>query len=564
MWRLLLVLLILATLTAGAMNWSVRGDSAPADFTFCGRGDHKTLDPGQMSWLQDIRAAYALWEGLYTLDPVTLQPIPGTADRVQIDPAKTVYTFHIRDSARWTNGDPVRSTDFLFAWRRIIEQPGDYTFLHFYIKGAEQYADKYADWVKQADASPGLTNIPPPDYSIVGVKAPDDRTLIVTLKNPTPFFLSLCAFPPFFPLHENSMRPFAVVDPHTGRASSYDEAFTRPPNLVSNGPYRLSLWQFKRKLRYVASDFYWDRTNVKSKIMDEPIIEDALARFRAYYDGQVDWLYEVEGSMIGEMREQGGWPDMHVFPSFGTYFYVLNCLPKLPDGRRNPMADPRVRQALAMSIDKQPIVDNVTRGGEQIASNYVPIKFFADYPSPPGQRYDIAKAQQLLAEAGYPNGRGFPPLSLLFNKETYHGDVALIVRSQWKQNLGIDVDLSGVEIKVFGYRLHNRDFDIARASWYGDYPDPSTFTDKFLSDNDDNNAGWSNPQYDALCAQAAREPDSQKRMKLLAQAEQILLDQAPVIPIFYYTNQYMFRSNVHGIPFDPLMRAMFQPIWVQR
>lgn len=301
---------------------------------------------------------------------------------------------------------------------------------------------------------------------------------------------------------------------------------------------------------------------MKSRVVDEMIVEDPLAAFRSYLGGQVDWLSEVDGALTGEMVRAGGRPDLHVFPGFGTYYFSLNCKPVLSGGRKNPLADPRVRRALAMSIDKRPIVENVTRAGQPIATHFIPPGAFADYPSPPGQPYDVAAARKLLAEAGYPDGRGFPPLSILYNKEGQHGDIALVLRGQWQANLGIETDAEQVEVKIFRTRLHNREYDIARSSWIGDYADPTTFTDKYTSDNEDNNAAWANPRYDALSAAARQERDPGKRMRTLSDAEKVLLDNAPIVPLYHYVNAYMFRDDVKGVALDPRNMVMLQSISV--
>ncbi|MGA2584405.1 MAG: peptide ABC transporter substrate-binding protein [Tepidisphaeraceae bacterium] len=555
MFRLMLIPVLLAAMVAGAVVWSGgTGAEGRADFVFINRGDHKCMDLNDMSWMQDIRSAYALWEGLYALDPVTLKPILGTADRSDSDPTKTVWTLHIRPDARWSNGDPVLAKDFLFSWRRFLETPGEYTYLHYYVKGAKDYSDKFADYVTARQS--GDMSAKPPDFAMVGEVALDDHTLRITLNNPVPFFPALLAFPPFFPMHEPSMRPFAIVDPASG-VVNYDQRFTSRPfdpnhpelgGLVTNGPYRLAEWLFKRKVRMVANDFYWDRANVKCRVIDEISADNGLAAFRAYERGDVDWLSDVDYDIAATILKNGGQPDLHVFPAFGTYFYNFNCLPKLPGGRPNPLVDRRVRQALTMAVDKQSVVDNAGRLDQPITSDYLPKGVFEGYKSPPGLPYDPAAARKLLAEAGYPDGQGFPTLTILFNNEQNHGDVAQIVRRDWLTNLNIQVNLEGVEVKVFGDRLHSQQFDIARASWFGDYDDPSTFTDCYKSDSDDNNSKWANPEYDALCAAAAKETDQQKRFDLLAKAENILLEDAPMMPIYYYTINYMFRDNVKGLP----------------
>jgi oligopeptide transport system substrate-binding protein len=547
MLRLLTIPVALILLVGGALLWSGSGTERPADFTFVNRGDNKTLDPNSMSWLQDIRIAYALWEGLYTLDPTDLRPIPGCADPIEISPDQTVYTFHIRPTARWSNGDAVVAGDFLFAWRRMLEQPGDYTYLLFYIRGAKAYEEAFA-------------NNQTPDFSAVGISALNDRTLVVKLEHPVTFFPSLCAFPPFFPLNKRSMAQFAETDPATHR-TIYNQNFTRPPYLQTNGPYQMIEWSFKRRIRLSANPYYWDIAHVKSRIIDQIYADDPLPAFLKYDDGSVDWLAEVSGDLAAELRQRGR-QDLHVFPGFGTYFYSINCQPKLPDGRPNPLADVRVRRALALAIDKHPIVEDVTRMGEPIADTYIPPGIFPGYKSPPGQSYDPAQARKLLADAGYPNGSGFPILSILFNSEGQHSQIAQIVQRQWLNNLHLDVPLESVELKTLGQRLHDKEYSIARASWIGDYDDPSTFTDKYLSDSDNNDSGWLSPKYDQLCHDAAFEFDPARRLALLSQAETLLLDEAPIIPVFGYVNVYMFRGNVHGIAMDPRNMVMFKSIEV--
>ncbi len=554
MGRLLIILVVLVGLLAGALAWSNNGRQSRADFSFINRGDNKCLDPNNMSWMQDIRLAYALWEGLYALDPMTLKPILGSAESADTSPDKRTWTFHIRSSAKWSNGAPLRAQDFLFEWRRMLETPGEYTYLHHYIAGAEEYETAYADYIAaMADGKPAT----PPDFATVGEKVLDDQTLVVTLKHPVPFFPSLCAFPPFFPMYEPAMRPFGTTDPKTGQ-TTYDLTFTRPPNLVTNGPYRMDQWTFKQRVRLVASDFYWDRANVKSRVIDQVYDDEPLAAFRLYEQGDVDWLADIDPEIAAGIIRNGGRSDLHIFPAFGTYYYEFNCQPKLQDGSNNPLADVRVRQALSMAIDKAPIIRDVGRLNQPITSDYVPPGVFPGYRSPPGLPYDVQKARQLLADAGYPNGRGLPRLSILFNTESTHGDIATMIHRQWQQQLGVDVDLQGVEIKVFGARVHSHDFSISRAGWYGDYYDPSTFTDKYTSGSDNNNAGWSNKDYDKLIAAAELEIDPAKRLNLLSQAENILLNEAPIIPLYTYVGAYMFRDNVRGIPLDPQQMEMFK------
>jgi oligopeptide transport system substrate-binding protein len=593
----LVILLLLA-------GWAIFGGAAReqrADFTFINRGETKTLDLNRISWAQDIRTAYILWEGLYTIDPVrTLGTVPGCADPVELSDDKTDYTFHIRPTAKWTNGADLTAHDFLFSWRRNLEEPGDYSYLLYYIRGAEDYSNAfvayleankkyleahpdyrnalaaYNEKLKLADWDPAKVSRPrpqppadsnppaPPDFKTVGMEALDAKTFRVTLKNPVPYFPDITAFPPEFPLYEPSLRKFRQVDRDTG-AVTYDKKFTRPPNLVSNGPFRLDAWAYKQNVHFVKSEHYWERARVKSNTIDMVSCEEPMAQFLLFHSGSVDWVADISiaPEVAADLKKQQS-PNINVGPGFGTYFYSIRVLPTLPDGRPNPFADKRVRQALSMAIDKRPVVDNVTKLGEPITSNYIPVGVFPGYQSPPGLPYDVAKARELLAAAGYPGGKGWPRLSLLYNTGAHHADVAQIVRRQWAEQLGIDIELEGVEIKTFGERLHNKDYAIARASWIGDYMDPSTFTDKYLTNGGNNDSGWSNKDYDRLCAEAAVVTNNAERLKKLREAEAILLEEQPIIPVYHYVNADLRRSVVHGIKENPRNNVNFRDVYVEK
>ena len=557
MLRLAAIPLVLLALLVGSLVWSDEGRQGRADFAFVLKGDHVTLDLNNLSYAIDLRLAESMWEGLYTLDPATLQPVLGTADRVEVSPDRRVYTFHIRPGARWSNGDPVVAGDFLFEWRRMLETPKEYSYLHAqYIRGAAAYEAAYADYA----TAPKGSKPPAPDFGSVGERANPDGTLRLELIYPVPFLPALLAFAPFYPMHEPSMRPFAQVDPRTGQVT-YDPKFTQPPNLVTNGPFQLASWAFKRRVRLSANPFYWDKDHVRCQTIDEIRADDGLAAYRLYEQGDVDWVADVDPDLAAPLFAQHR-PDLHVFPSFGTSYYELNCLPKLPDGRANPLVDVRVRQALAMSIDKRQIVDEVGRLGQPVATDFIPPGVFPGYTSPPGLPYDVDRAKRLMADAGYPGGHGFPRLSILFGTEaSINGDVATIIRRQWADHLGIEVDPNGMEGKQAASDLNHQQYSIARAAWFGDYFDPSTFTDKYLSTADNNAAKWADPAYDALCARAAVESDPARRMALFHDAEDRLLTQAPILPLYTYVGTFLYRPSVHGITPNAQATVMFKGVW---
>ena len=553
--RLLVIPIFLLLLLAGAMILSRPAVEQKADFTYVDRADVSTLDFPKLTYMQDIRVAYALWEGLYTLDTVTLDPVPGCAFPIEVSEDKKVYTFHIRPEAKWSNGDPVLARDFVFAWKRMLDEQSQYAELFNYIVGAEEYGAAVAEY--EAAKVKGEK----PSFANVGIETldQDPRWLRVKLKNSTAFFPDLIAFSPFFPAHEKSMM---MTDRTTGKLK-VNPSYTRPPNLVSNGPYRLDKWDFKRRLRMVASDYYWDKPSVKSRVIDFLVIESPQNAFEAFNSGAIDWWVEVPGDIGGELLRKKH-TDLHNFTSFGTYFYSFNCQDKLPDGTDNPLKKIAVRQALSMGVEKQFLVDKIMRMGQPIATDYVPPGAFNGYVSPKGLPYDPERARKLLSDAGYPNGDGLPVFKLNFNNEGQHKEIAEYLQRQWKQNLNVTTELDGKELASYREQLSNKKYSISRASWYGDYNDPSTFTDKYLPNSGNNDADWRNEKFAALCADAARETDPTKRLRIFEKAETILLEEAPIMPLYHYVNSGMFRSNVKGLPMNPRNMNMLKSAEVIR
>ncbi len=357
--RLLVIPLALIALLAGAMAWAGGGIEQHADFTFINRGDIFTLDINQMSYMEDFRLTYGIREGLYSLDSKTYRPIPAGATGYDLSDDKKTWTFHLRPGCKWSNGDPIRAGDYVFSWRRMLEEPGEYSYLFEYIANAKEYKDSYA-----------ANN--PIDFKTVGIAAPDDLTLRVTLKNPVPYLLDVVAFPPFYPRHEKSMEQFKGM---SGNGHySYRNEYTRPPDVVTNGPFVLTRWDFKRRLILEKSQTYWDKEHVKSNSVEMVVNDSPLGQYLQYQTGQVDWLADVPGDFAAELKAKGR-TDLRSSPAFGTAFLTLLTSPELPEsfgGGKNALADVRVRRAMAMAIDKQFIVDNITRMGELPARTYVP------------------------------------------------------------------------------------------------------------------------------------------------------------------------------------------------
>jgi oligopeptide transport system substrate-binding protein len=249
---------------------------------------------------------------------------------------------------------------------------------------------------------------------------------------------------------------------------------------------------------------------------------------------------------IAERLKNSGRDDVHSYVSCGSYFYIFNCNPTLPSGEKNPFADPRVRRALSMAIDRQTIVSQVTRMNQPVARTFVPVDVFAGYEPPveAGVTFDPEGARKLLAEAGYPNGQGMPPrLTLLYNTGNAHGPVAQRLANTWAQELGIHFELDAREAVIFGQERKKQNFALARGNWFGDYRDPTTFLTMYQSNDGNNDAKFSSAEYDALLAQAQREVDPVKRMNILQDAERVLLREHPVAPIFHYVEIELFDPN---------------------
>jgi oligopeptide transport system substrate-binding protein len=506
--------------------------------------DIKILDPAKMSWANDIRCAMALFEGLTMYDTRDkLQPIPAAAESWEISPDRKTYTFHLRANGRWSNGDPVTADDFIFAWRRALNPVtgADYIGLLRGIEGAEELTAA----LEKKQANPPLR----------GVKKIDDRTLEVRLKDPCTYFLDLVAMPVFFPLAQKSMQPFLLDD------GSYNEAFTQPPHLVSNGPFQLAEWRVKRDLNMTPNPFYWDKASVQCPALHFETITDPRAALMKFESGAVDLLtFRPDGfidAMLEQQRVEHKWPKLHSMPVFGTYYYVVNTT-------RKPFDDKRVRKALALAIDRQKITGFI-RAGEVPLGLIVPPETINGYVSPAGLSYDPEGARGLLAAAGYPNGRGLKAVEILYNSESFHGKVAQAVGQMWQTNLGITVNFKGLERGSFNSaRRHDHDFDIARGGWYGDYPDPTTWLDLFRSTDGNNDGKFNSPAYDALMARSDGEVDPAKRFALLKEAENMLVnEELPFIPLYQYADGFLCDGRkLQGVELNS--RLMTQLKWIRR
>jgi oligopeptide transport system substrate-binding protein len=564
--------LLLATVLA---LLAASGCSGPADdpntLVINNSTEVQTLDPALEKGQPEYHLTLALFEGLTIYDPKDLSVKPGVAESWEVSADGTRYTFHLRAS-QWSNGDPVTAADFEWSWKRVLDPvlASEYVEqVSTYLKNGKAYYEGAAadgtvkGWAetrpeqraKDAESLAGSAqkrHVPAlrkliesekdeavlgplrkalaeaskrDDVSAdqVGVRAKDDRTLEVMLEAPTPYFLDLTAFFTYFPVHRKTVE-------------THGKEWTRAGNMIGNGPFVLKEWKVKDYILLDKNPKYWDAANVSDLKLKFLPIENATTAFNLYEKGRIQWLTDVPRDYIEELLNR---PDYHTGPFLTTYFYGFNTT-------KGVTKDKRVRQALARAVDRQKIVKYITRAGEISADSLVP-PGLAGYEPGKMAPFDPEAARKLLAEAGYPDGKGFPKIEILYNTLEAHKKIAAAIQEMWRENLHIDVELRNTEWKIYLDMQSRMEFDVVRRAWIADYNDPNTFLDMFTTTNGNNNTGFSNAEYDRMVAAAAKERDPAKRMKQLHDAETLLMDELSIFPIYFYVTKNMWKPEVQGI-----------------
>lgn len=500
----------LVLIGCGLILSACKDTGSRADLVFINGAEPESLDPAIITGQPEGRIVNALFEGLTSYDAFG-RAIPGVAESWSLSEDRKTYVFKIRDDAKWSDGSPVTAHDFVASWRRTLspETGSGYNYQLFYLKNAKAFAE--------GDQ---------PDFSHVGVRALDDRTLEVELESPTPFFLELCAFPTLHPV------PVKWIE-------AVGDDWIKPGRIINNGAYLLEEWKINDRIRLRRNPAYWNVKNVALEVVDVlPIAKDTVA-FNFYASGNADLVMDkglAPPSLLEDLKMR---PDFHSAPFLGTYFLRFNCA-------QGPFADERIRKAFAMTVDKQKIVERITRAGESAAAGFVP-PGLDGHIAPEGLPYDPERARALLAEAGFPDGRDFPLVRYLYSEGGLNEAIAVELQSMWRQKLGINVSLARQEWKVYLNSMSTLDYDIARSSWVGDYPDPNTFLDMFVTGGGNNRTGWSSASYDALIASAASESDPAARLQILAEAERLLvMEAAPICPIYFYVGIQLYDAEKLG------------------
>ncbi len=476
------------------------------------------LDPHMVTGVPENHIISALLEGLITYHPTDDNlPEPGMAERWDPNEDYSQWTFIIRDDAVWNNGDPVLASDFVYSWQRMLSPlfGAKYADMLYVILNGEQFHKGQIE-----------------NFDRVGVKAINDKTLQVTLVGPTPHFPNMLKHYSWFPVHPGTVEKFGGMNEMTSRWTLEE--------YVGNGPFNMAEWAPNQVIRVVKSDTYWDRDRVQLNEIHFRPVSNANTEEAMFRNGELHLTNTLPPSQIAIYQQRN--PEvLRIDPYLGTYYYRFNM-------DRPPLDNIKVRKALAMAIDKEQIVENITRGGQIPATGYTP-PGMTNYEPLDMAHFNPERAKELLAEAGFPNGEGFPEMEILFNTQETHRAIAEAIQNMWKTTLGIDVTLLNQEWKVYIPSQQNQDYDISRSAWIGDYMDPITFLSMWTTGNGNNNTGWSNPTYDNLISAIKQEGDPEKRTALLHKAEEILMEDLPIAPIYWYTRIFLKDPRVQG--WDP-------------
>ncbi len=491
-----------------------------------------SLDPHLVTTVAEIDMISALFEGLVTEDPVDLHPVPGVAESWEAAPDGLGYTFRLRANARWSNGDPLTAGDFVAAWRRMLTPS----------LGAENAGMLYLIENAEAYHKGAIT-----DFSQVGVSAPDPRTLRVRLDQPAPHFLALLSHAAWMPVHRASIEAL-------GGFADRANPWARPGTLVGNGPFRLESWAPNQRIVAVKSDNYWDAAAVRLNAVHFHPIESLDAEERAFRTGQLHLTYALPAGKAEVYRSDA--PQLLRTDRYlDTYFLRANVT-------RPFLNDARVRRALGMAIDRTALVDRVLRGGQTAASAITP-PGAAGYQPPPGIPSDPEAARRLLTEAGYPGGAGLPAFELLLPNSENLRLIAEALQAMWRTELGVEVRLATQEARVVRAERAAGNYQLLLYDWVGDFVDPLTFLEPWRSDSANNHTRWANADYDAAIREAGLTLDAAQRNTIYRRAETLLLEHAPIIPLYYNVHAFLIQPSVRGWNPTLLDHHPYKHVWLE-
>ncbi len=497
--------------------------------------DPATLDPALATGFPEYRILSALYEGLLRADTKTLEPLPAAAKSWSVSGDGKIYTFKIDELAKWSDGSKVSASDFVYAWQRILDPAlgAEYASMLFPLKNARK--------INSGELS---------DFSMLGAKALSDSVLRVELERPLPYFASLLYHPAYFPIKRELVEKF-------GARRMREGLWCRPGNLVSNGPFMLSEWKINDKVGVRKNPNFRDAKNVHLNGIEFFPISNINTEDRAFRAGQLHVtesispirIESIKRDMPGALRRDE-W--------FGLYYYAFNT-------RVPPFDNPKVRRALSMAIDRKAIIDAFLKAGQKPALNFVPSNCDSYKPIPESLiKEDIDSARKLLAEAGYPEGKGFPEFRIVYNTSEQHKPIAEAIQQMWRDNLGISAQLYNMSWPAYLGARRSGDFEVMRASWIGDFAAPEAFLGIFESSSGLNHTGFSSAMFDSLLARSEESKDKEARLRLLAGAEKILMDSSPIIPIYFYSKVYLLSEHVKNWNANLLDYRNFAEIFLEQ
>jgi len=468
------------------------------------------IDPHIVTGVPEHKILLALLEGLVIFNPSNNGVLPGVASDWSISSDGLTYTFVFNPEAKWTNGESVKPEHFVYSWKRILSPAlgAQYADMLYVIKNAEKFHKSQIE-----------------DFDKVGVSSYENK-LIVTLENPTPYFLNILTHYSTWPVHPETVEKY-------GGMTSRNNQWTRVENFIGNGPFKLDSWEINKSLKVSRNELYWGNTSNKINGIEFLPIDNELTQDRLFRSGGIHLANTVPTEKIKRYREER--PNELVEHNyFGTYYYRINT-------NKYPLNDVNFRKALSLSIDRDLIVKSILKGNQKVSYSFTPPDKNSYNPNT-RLEFNPSKAKLLLKESGYDVEKS--PLEVLYNTSEGHQKIAQAIQEMWKKHLGLNVVLTNVDWKVYLARETQGEFDISRAGWIGDYPDPFTFLDMMVTDRGNNKTGWSNSQFDEILKNAASKISTKKRYELYEKAEKILIDELPVIPLYTYTRTYLLSERV--------------------
>ena len=506
--------------------------SEPKELNLVFSSEPPAIHPGKATDTTSGTVIQGIFEGLMTMKDG--KPVEAAAESYEISDDLLTYTFKLRD-AQWTNGDPVTAEDFSYSWKWVLDpaNASEYASILYPIKGAEAY-----------NMGTGGT------ADDLGIKVIDDKTIEVTLEVPTPYFLELTAFKTMYPFHK------ATQDAN-------ENWFTEAETIVSNGPYTLTEWVHNGNLVLTKSDTYWDKDNVKIDTLNIEIVESESAQMIKYENDEIDFLGVNFGSIsldaVDRLKANG---TLNIAPYSGIYWYKFNTTDEVTKNIN-------IRKALALSIDRQSLITNITKAEQEPALGIIPnaVEGFGD-----DEGYfkdaDFETAKEYLAKGLQELGLSDPSeleVTISHNTSESHAAIAQFIQQGWTSQLGIKVKIDNAEWQVYLQQLNDLDYQIGRMGWIADYNDAFSFLEMYNSAaNGNNDTGWENAKFADLLKQSMSEADPAKRTAILLEAEAIMIDEMPVAPIYFYTNPYVSKDYVSGMAPDGLGNVSFKDIDINK